>query len=193
MKTPVQTLYNQYVEVFPQEKEALRAFRKQLAAKGEEGITDRKTFDTGHVTAGSIVVSLPSKKVLLIDHAVLRKQLQPGGHVEPEDESILDAAYRECEEEAGISPEALHYIPLSDQNTELPFAISVQDIPANSAKAEPRHQHYDFWYLFTVPDGTSTHSDDDGASNPQWTPFGTFAENTEFSRQAEKINKLLAA
>lgn len=193
MNTSVQTLYDQYVEVFPQEKDSLKPLRRQLKAKGEEGITDRKNFDAGHVTAGSIVVSLPSKRVLLIDHAVLRKQLQPGGHVEPEDDSILQAAYRQCEKEAGINPKALTYIPLSEQNKELPFAMSVWDMAPNSAKGEPRHLHYDFWYLFTVSDGTETHSDDDGASNPQWTPFVTFAENTEFSRQAEKINKLLSA
>lgn len=193
MKTSIQTLYDQYIEVFPQEKELLEPLRLQLAAQGEERITDRSNFDTGHVTAGSIVVSLPSKKVLLIDHAALRRQLQPGGHVELGDETVLYAAYRECEEEAGISSEALHYLPLSEQNKELPFAIGVQEIPPNSAKNEPRHLHYDFWYLFTVPDGTVVNSNDEGATNPQWTPFAIFAENTDFSRAAEKINKLLAA
>src|SRR6266540_2511693 len=188
MKSSVQTLHSQYTEVFPQEAARLEALHKQLKGKGEEGITDRKTFDTGHVTAGSIVVSMPSKKVLLIDHAMLRKQIQPGGHVDPEDETILGAAYRECQEEAGIPPNALHYIPLSEQNTDLPFAITVQDIPPNSAKNEPRHFHYDFWYLFTVPDGTEVqHTGDEGVSNPQWTSFVAFAENTDFSRQAEKI------
>lgn len=193
MNTSVQTLYDQYVEVFPQEKEALKPLRKQLKSTGEQGITDRKNFNVGHVTAGSIVVSLPSKKVLLIDHAVLRKQLQPGGHILPEDATLLEAAYRQCEKEAGISPSALTYIPLSDQSKQLPFTISVWDMPPNSAKNEPRHLHYDFWYLFTVRDGTEAQSTNDGASNPQWTPFVTFAENTEFSRQAEKINKLLSA
>jgi len=193
MKIPVQTLYSQYIEVFPQEASWLEALQKQLAAKGEAGIADRRNFETGHVTAGTIVVSLPSKKVLLIDHAILRKQIQPGGHIDPEDDSILAAAYRECREEAGLDSNVLHYLPLSDQNPELPFAITVQNIPPNSAKNEPRHHHYDCWYLFTVPDGTAvTENSDDGASNPHWISFVTFAENTDFSRHAEKINKLLA-
>jgi ADP-ribose pyrophosphatase YjhB (NUDIX family) len=193
MNTSIQAIYSQYLEVFPQETEWLQALKQQLDAKGEQGITDRKTFDTGHITAASIVVSLPSKKVLLIDHAILRKQIQPGGHLEPTDESVLSAAYRKCQKEAGIAPEALRYLPLSEQNPELPFAITVWDIPSNSAKDEPRHDHYDFWYLFTVSDGTETHSDDDeGTSNPQWISFPLFAKNTEFSRHAEKIEKLLA-
>jgi len=192
MNIPVQTLYDQYLEVFPQEIETLRPFAEQLAQKGEQGITDRSTFDAGHVTSGAIVVSLPSKRVLLIDHAVLQMQLQPGGHVEPEDDSILAAAYRELEEETGIPEGAVTYVPLSEQNKFLPFAINVQSIPANSAKNEPNHTHYDFWYLFTAPDGTEVHSEDEGATNPQWTPFARFAESTEFSRDAQKIDKLLA-
>jgi 8-oxo-dGTP pyrophosphatase MutT (NUDIX family) len=193
MKSSIQTLYTQYVDVFPQEASWLEALRKQLESRGENDITNRRNFDTGHVTAGSIVVSLPSKKVLLIDHAVLRKQIQPGGHIDPEDDTILSAVYRECQEEAGIPADALRYIPLSEQNPELPFGITVQDIPPNSAKDEPRHHHYDFWYLFTVPDGTKApNTADIGVSNPQWTSFTSFAENTDFSRQAEKINKLLA-
>lgn len=194
MKTSVQTLYDQYVEVFPQEREALEVVRIQLETRvpGAPGITDRRNFQRGHVTAGAIVVSLPSKKVLLIDHAVLHMRLQPGGHVEAEDESVLAAAYRECKEEAGISEETLRYIPLTEQNEELPFAISVQDIPPNTAKDEPRHYHYDFWYLFTVPDGTPVRTEEIAVSNPQWTPFTVFAESADFSRHAEKIDKLLA-
>ena len=179
MKTSVQTLYDQYVEVFPQEREALEIIRTQLETitPNAREITDRRNFQQGHVTAGAIV---------------LQRRLQPGGHIEAEDESVLAAAYRECEEEAGISEETLRYIPLTEQNEELPFAISVQDIPANTAKDEPRHYHYDFWYLFTVPDGTPVRTEEIAVSNPQWTPFTVFAESADFSRHAEKINKLLA-
>jgi ADP-ribose pyrophosphatase YjhB (NUDIX family) len=192
MTTSVQTLYDQYVDVFPQERTALQPLQAQLQLHGEQDITNRKQFTTGHVTVGSIVVSLPSKKVLLIDHAMLRKQLQIGGHVLAQDNSIISAAYRQCQEEAGIPAEALHYIPLSDQSKELPFAITVWNIAENTVKQEPQHHHYDFWYLFTVTDGTEAHIHGVESSNPQWTDFATFAENTEFSRQAEKINKLLA-
>jgi len=192
MKVSVLTLYKQYVDVFPQEIAALQPLRRQLDAKGEEGITDRKTFDTGHLTAATIVVSLPSRKVLLIDHAVLRMSVQPGGHIEPEDESILAAAYRECREEAGLPADVLTYIPLSEQNPELPFDMQVYDVPANSAKNEPRHQHFDCRYLFTVPDGTEVRANNLEVTNPQWIAFATFAENTDFSQAAEKIQKLLA-
>lgn len=191
MAQAISTIVQQYLEVFPQEAAALGPLTEQLHTSGEERIADRTNFSSGHVTAGSIVISLPSKKILLIDHAALLKTLQPGGHVESEDASVLAAAYRECQEEAGLSSQILKYIPLSEQNHELPFAIRVHTIPANTARQEPAHRHYDFWYLFTVPDGTKAEASDQGVSNPQWVPFVAFAENTEFSQQAEKINKLL--
>lgn len=192
MKTSVTALYKQYVEVFPQEVTVLQVLCRQLEARGETGILSRKTFDAGHVTACTIVVSLPGKKVLLIDHAALRKTLQPGGHIEPDDDSTLAAAYRECQEEAGLPADVLKYIPLSGQNPELPFNIGVYRIPANSSKDEPQHYHYDFAYLFTVPDGTEVQGNDLEATNPQWVKFVTFAQNTDFSQVAEKVQKLLA-
>ena len=193
MAATIQTIYDQYVEVFPQEQEVLTILRKQVKDRGEYDIKQRSTFEDGHITAGAIVVSVPSGQVLMLEHVTLQKLLQPGGHVEPEDGSILDAAYRECEEETGITKEQLTYIPLSEQNPELPFNISVQDIPENSAKGEPAHKHYDFWYLFTVQDGVTVSSDDEGVANHQWVPIATLAENPDFSRQAEKIEKLLLA
>lgn len=192
MKTSVKTIYDLYLEVFPQESEALALFTQQLQEKGEASLLDSKHFEKGHITVSSIVVSMPSKYVLLIDHAVLQRTLQPGGHISPTDETLLAAAYRECLKEARIPAEKLTYIALSDQNQELPFSITVREVPANSAKDEPAHYHYDFSYLFVAQDGTEITSRDDDASNPQWTPFAVFAENTDFSRQSEKIDKLLA-
>jgi 8-oxo-dGTP pyrophosphatase MutT (NUDIX family) len=193
MAMSIQNIYEQYLEVFPQELEALSVLGGHLQKKGEDGIKSRKTFDDGHITAGAIIVSVPSGRVLMLDHLALGKRLQPGGHVEPEDENVLNAAYRECEEETGIGRDQLTYIPLSEQNVELPFNIWVQDIPENPAKDEPAHRHYDFWYLFTVSDGVVASSSDEGVANHQWVPMAEFAEDPDFSRQAEKIEKLLLA
>lgn len=193
MAMNIRNIYEQYLEVFPQELEALSVLGNQLKSKGEDGIKSRATFSDGHVTAGAIIVSLPSGRVLMLDHLALGKRLQPGGHVEPEDDSVLDAAYRECEEETGIRRDQLTYIPLSAQNAELPFNIWVQDIPENTKKGEPAHHHFDFWYLFTVPDGIATATEDEGVANHQWVPMSEFAEDPDFSRQAEKVEKLLLA
>lgn len=191
MVIPIETICKQYLSVFPQERDGLRPLTSQLKTRGQEDITSRKMFDTGHVTASVIIVAQPSKAVLLIDHVVLKMQIQPGGHIEPEDDSVLAAAYRECEEETGIPKEALTYIPLSEQDREVPFNIWVQDVPENIAKGEPAHHHYDFWYLFTVKDGVAVESEDSGVANHQWVQFTDFAEDPSFARQAEKVEKLL--
>ena len=191
MADSVEQLYQQYIEVFPQEQDALRTFAQQLKQQGTNGITSRSTFTTGHVTAGAIIVALPSRHILMIDHQVLQKRLQPGGHVEPEDVSILEAAYREALEETGLGRDVLTYVPLSEQNPDVPFNIAVQDIPENPIKGEPAHNHYDFWYLFTVPDGTEARSDDIGVANHQWVSMVEYADDPEYTRQAEKVDKLL--
>jgi hypothetical protein len=89
--TSITTLCKQYLEVFPQEAGELKALTAQLERKGEEGITSRKTFDTGHLTSAAIIVGLPSRRVLLVDHSVYKKLLQPGGHVEGEETPLAAA------------------------------------------------------------------------------------------------------
>jgi 8-oxo-dGTP pyrophosphatase MutT (NUDIX family) len=80
--------------------------------------------------------------VLQIEHKALRKWLLPGGHAEDSDASLLDAAQRELAEETGISPEQVE--PASG----VPLDIDVHMIPANDAKGEPGHPHFDFRFLF---------------------------------------------
>lgn len=191
MRASIQTICRQYLDAFPQEQEALGPLLEQLEQRGDSDIVSRTAFDTGHVTAGAIIVTQPGKQVLLIDHVNLKMRIQPGGHIEAEDDSPLGAAYRECEEETGITADSLQYIPLSEQNKEVPFNIMVQNQPENPARNELAHHHYDFWYLFIVADATTAASDDPGVINHQWVPFIDFAENPDFTRSAEKVEKLL--
>lgn len=57
----------------------------------------------GHLTASALVIDPPRERVLLTLHAKLRMWLQMGGHCEPEDASLSDAALREGAEESGIA------------------------------------------------------------------------------------------
>lgn len=63
----------------------------------------------GHLTASAIVLDPPRERVLLVLHRKLEKWLQPGGHCEPEDDSLAGAAHREATEETGI--EGLRLLP----------------------------------------------------------------------------------
>lgn len=57
----------------------------------------------GHITASALVVDPHSGRVLLTLHRKMRMWLQMGGHCEPEDATLADAALREATEESGIA------------------------------------------------------------------------------------------
>ena len=63
----------------------------------------RTEYDPGHFTASGFVASPDRRCLLVIHHARLGKWLQPGGHIESDDETLEAAARREVAEETGIS------------------------------------------------------------------------------------------
>ncbi|GAQ55231.1 NUDIX hydrolase [Streptomyces acidiscabies] len=128
-----------YVDTRPGEKEFLAPVLELLGTDAE--LTSRKEF-RGHATAGAVLVD-DDAQVLLIHHNALGTWLTPGGHLEPEDSTLLDAALRELAEETGISAGVTPLLTL-------PVHIDVHAIPANPAKNEPAHQHFDFRYLFRL-------------------------------------------
>ncbi len=95
----------------------------------------------GHVTASAIVVSHSPGQVLLIRHPRLGRWVQPGGHIELFDGSVLDAARREFEEECGL---AILELPIADQVLD----VDVQRYPASGRIAA--HLHFDIRYLFVA-------------------------------------------
>ncbi len=62
----------------------------------------REQFAPGHFTASALVISPDAAQVLLIHHPTLSLWLQPGGHIEPGDATLVDAARREVQEETGL-------------------------------------------------------------------------------------------
>src|SRR6202008_1440543 len=63
---------------------------------------DREHFAPGHVTASAFVLDPAHARLLLILHSKLGRWLQPGGHVESDDASVVSAARREVLEETGL-------------------------------------------------------------------------------------------
>lgn len=83
------------------EQERLRvAYGDHLAAH-PDGIW--KSCREGHITASALVIDPSRGRVLLTLHRKLRRWLQMGGHCEPEDASLSQAALREATEESGIA------------------------------------------------------------------------------------------
>ncbi|MFH8629827.1 NUDIX hydrolase [Streptomyces lydicus] len=62
-----------------------------------------KPCKEGHLTASALVIDPAAGRVLLTLHRKLEMWLQMGGHCEPEDASLADAALREAREESGIA------------------------------------------------------------------------------------------
>lgn len=141
-----------YVEEHPLDKESLAVLTEVLDAAGDS-IASRKEF-RGHVTAGALLLR-PDGRLLTIEHKALKKWLFPGGHLEATDSTLMGAALRELAEETGISPNLV--VP----DSPVPLHIDTHPIPANPAKGEPDHQHFDFRFLFrTTADVTELQAEE---------------------------------
>jgi 8-oxo-dGTP pyrophosphatase MutT (NUDIX family) len=98
----------------------------------------RAQFAPGHITTTGLVLHPDLDAVLLIHHRRLNRWLLPGGHVEPEDQTIFDSARREVLEETGVA-----LVP----GLEAPLAgLDVHGIPPG--KGEPFHYHHDLIFAF---------------------------------------------
>jgi 8-oxo-dGTP pyrophosphatase MutT (NUDIX family) len=98
----------------------------------------RSTFDPGHVTASGVVLAPARDRVLLVFHRRLQRWLQPGGHVEPEDRDLVEAARREVVEETGVIP--------NPRVTPVLIGVDVHPIPPRYD--EPAHWHHDLVFRF---------------------------------------------
>lgn len=105
-----------------------------------EDLYSRKN-EIGHITGSAFIVSSDLKDALLILHKKYDKWVAPGGHVDP-NENSLDAAKRESGEEVGLSNLELLKPTILD--------IDIHRIPTGikSGMIEPEHWHFDVRYLF---------------------------------------------
>ncbi|WP_406723964.1 NUDIX domain-containing protein [Streptomyces sp. GD-15H] len=143
----IRTTVDTYLARHPHERPQLGGFLDALDRPTD--IACRSTF-SGHVTCGAIVVDQLGR-VLHVLHRASGKVLAPGGHTEPEDESLAVAALRELHEETGIPPQAV--APWPGYET-VPFDIDIHDIDAHPGKGEPGHQHFDLRFLFRLHTAT---------------------------------------
>ena len=97
----------------------------------------RRQFTPGHITCTGLVLAPGGESLLLVHHRRLDRWLLPGGHVEPEDAAIWDAARREVVEETGA---------LMAEGIPPLVGTDVHGIPPK--QGEPYHLHHDLIFFF---------------------------------------------
>lgn len=117
----------------------------------------------GHITASALVVDTEAANVLLTLHPKVGRWLQLGGHLEPGDVSVREAAIREVIEECGITRGRIGALPMRLDRHPVPCGRDANGAPLAS-------EHLDLQFLVVVPEAIdpviSAESDD-----LRWFPY----------------------
>jgi 8-oxo-dGTP pyrophosphatase MutT (NUDIX family) len=133
-------------------REAMLAF---LAAR-PDGM--QRSCVPGHVTASAVVVDPSRDAVLLTLHRRLGRWLQLGGHCEPGDVTVPEAALREATEESGLADLVLDPDPLNLDVHPLTCSLGVPT------------RHLDIRFLIRAPAGARAVITDESLQL-EWFPF----------------------
>jgi 8-oxo-dGTP pyrophosphatase MutT (NUDIX family) len=129
------------LETFAAEDAAERVSLGRIRALLREAANPFTRAVRDHVTASAVVARPDGSAFLFVHHRRLNKWLQPGGHVEPEDASVFDAARREAAEETGV---ARFDAPLGTRILD----VDVHPIPAT--RDRPEHVHFALRHLLST-------------------------------------------
>ncbi len=101
---------------------------------------DRFAYSPGHFTASAFALHPAGDRILLIHHAKLDIWVQPGGHIDPGDGAILEAAAREAAEETGV----VALVPIVPGLVD----VDIHEFPARPD--QPFHHHFDLRFGFVA-------------------------------------------
>jgi 8-oxo-dGTP pyrophosphatase MutT (NUDIX family) len=142
-------------------RHALLAF---LDARPEDACS--RSCVPGHLTASALVVDATAEHTLLTLHPRVGRWIQLGGHCEPGDSSLADAALREATEESGMHGLVIDSEPLH------------VDVHAITCSLGVPTRHLDVRFLVRAPAGAvpriSAESDD-----LRWWPWDALPCDTD--------------
>ena len=122
----------------PEESAVQQGFMGLLSARPD---AMWRSCAPGHLTASTLVVDPARQRVLLTLHPRIQRWVQLGGHCEPDDHGLLDAARREAREESGIP--TLSFDPA-------PIGLDIHSITCSLGLPT---RHFDVRFLAIAPDG----------------------------------------
>lgn len=122
----------------PAQESLRQAFLGFLASRSD---TCQRSCEAGHLTASAVVLDSTGTQVLLTLHPRVGRWLQLGGHCEPSDASLAEAALREATEESGMSGLVIG---------ETPVHLDVH--PITCSLGVPT-RHFDVRYVVHAPPG----------------------------------------
>lgn len=128
----VDAIVQAYLLQRPDQREHLAPLLEMLAAGSD--LTGRQLL--GHVTVSGIAIRSDGR-IAQIHHKLLGLPLQPGGHLEDGDQTLLGGALREFCEETGI--DSVDVAVVSD----IPLHIAVMQVPGSVVRGEIEHWHFD--------------------------------------------------
>lgn len=177
-------LMSEYLVLFPNEQQRQEKFIEYLKNHDDNQITDWNNFD-GHVVAGGFIYAKEEQKFLVIYHNDLKMFLYPGGHIDSNDITPLEASKREVFEETGFDD--IEEVLLSD-NKLIPIDIDTHVIPYNERLNLPEHYHFEFRYLFTIDSIKEVKLDMNESSNFKWISIDELRDDKNYGRIAKKID-----
>ncbi len=187
-KTTLIQLLAQYLKRFPNETDRCKTFSDFLDRNADKELFVRKNFD-GHITTSAFIIRVQGNdcyEILLLEHKSLKRWLQPGGHVEAGDKSLIASALREAVEETGIPEEEL-ILAGNVEPLEVPFDIDSHIIPENPKKLENGHYHHDLRYLFLYTGKNSLKFNEGESTGMKWVNFNELSEDATFGMVITKI------
>jgi 8-oxo-dGTP pyrophosphatase MutT (NUDIX family) len=143
----------------------------------------------GHLTASAVVLSHDRRAVLLTLHPKFDLWLQTGGHCEPDDATLRDAALREAHEESGIDGLVVTPAPVALDRHRVrchgaPWDASSRSVPFGTPDT---CWHLDVQYVAVAPEGAVPTISDESL-DLRWWPVDALPEQTD-----DALRRLVAA